>query len=165
MREAAIITGKFCIRADFESKPRYGALTRFYTCPTGRRDKQASSRHKNSSANRAFGSQDHFEGYVHPQSPLRHDGMGEDSEATTRRLGSEKDNRHQAERETREWGPAEHQRGTVGADPVGRVVEGPDVGEEPAPSQEPVLDGAGTGRGELGRSLLGQVLGSWRQER
>lgn len=122
----------------------------------GRRDKQASS-NTNSSANQIFGSQDHFEGYAHPQSPLHHGGREEDSEAMSRRLGSEEGNLHQAERETRERGPVEHQRGTVGADPVGRVVEGPDVGEGRAPSLEPVLDGAGTDR-----SLLSQVLGSWR---
>lgn len=52
----------------------------------------------------------------------------------------------------------------VGADPVGRVVEGFDVGEEPAPLQEPVLDGVGTDQQGLGRSSPARVRGSGRQE-
>lgn len=50
-------------------------------------------------------------------------------------------------------------------DPVGRAEEEEaDVGEEPVPLQEPVLDGVGTDQEELGRSLLVQILGSWRWE-
>ena len=41
------------------------------------------------------------------------------------------------------------------------MAVGPDVGEGPGPSQEPVLDGVGTDQEELDRSLPDQVLGSW----
>lgn len=82
----------------------------------------------------------------------------------TRLLESEEDIRYQTERGIEERDPAERQWDRIGADAVGRVVvEEPDVGEEPVPSQEPALDGVGTGQGEQGeqsRSLLVQVLGS-----
>ena len=162
MRETAIISRKLCIRPDFESKPRYGALTHFYICPTGRRDKQASSRHRNSSANRVSDSQDHLEECVHPQSPLRHDEREGDFGVMSHQSGSEEDNQYRTGREMRERDPAEHWWGTVGADPVDRVVVGPDVEEGPGPSQEPVLDGADTDQEELDRSLPDRVLGSWR---
>lgn len=117
--------------------------------------------HRNSFANWAFGSQGRSGGYGRSRSPLRQDATGEDSEATTHRSGSEEDIRYQKELGMEEQDPAERLWGRVGADPVGQVVAvGPDVGEEPVPSQEPVLGGVGTDQGELGRSLLVQVLGS-----
>jgi len=129
----------------------------------GRRDMQAFSRDRSSSVDQAFGSQSRSEDCGHLRSPLRLDARAEDSEAMTRRLESEGDIRYQTGRGMEERGPAECWWGRAGADPVDRVVvEGPDVGEEPIPSQEPVLDAMGTDQEELGRSLLVQVLGSWR---
>jgi hypothetical protein len=109
-------------------------------------------RDRSFSLNLAFGSRGHSEEYGYPQIPLRRDAKGEDSEARTHRVESG-DIRYRSERGTEERGPAERWQDRVGADPVVRVVvEGSDVGEEPVPSQEPVLDGAGTDQQELGRS-------------
>lgn len=159
MGETAIIAESFASDTKFFIKTYYETLTRFYTCPTGRRDTQASLRHRNFFAIRASGSQGHLEEYGYPRNPLRQDARGEGSEVMTRRLGFEEDTQYQTERGTEEQGPAGRQRDRVGAGPVGWVEEeGPGAGEEPAPSQEPVLDGVGTDQKEPGRSLLVQVL-------
>jgi len=107
MRETAIIAESFASDLKILIKTLYETLTRFYTCPMGRRDMQAFSRDRSSSANRAFGSQGRSEDYGHPRSPLRQDARAEDSEAMTRRLESEEDIRYQTGRGMEERGPAE----------------------------------------------------------
>ena len=123
-----------------------------------RRDTPAFSRRRNSSASRAFGSQGRSEGYDHPQSPPHQGVKGAGSEVTVRRLESEGDIRCQTERGMAGRVPAERLWDKVGVDPVDQAVEGPGVGEELVPSQEPVLGGAGRDQEELGRSLLIQAL-------
>lgn len=67
---------------------------------------------------------------------------------------------HRSERGMKERDPVELQWDKAGVGPVDRVVGGPDVGEEPDPSQEPVLDGTGMDHQELGRSSLDRDPGS-----
>jgi hypothetical protein len=160
--ETTIIAESFASDLSYLTAARYEALTRFCTYPMGRRDTPAFSRRKNSFAHQAFGSQGRSVEYGHPRSPLRQDGKGVGSEAMARRSESGGDIRHQMEQGMEEQDPAEHWLGNVGADPVGQgAVVGPDVGEGPAPSQEPVLGGVGTDQEELARSLLVHVPESW----
>jgi len=112
----------------------------------------AFSRRTNSSVNRAVGSQDHSGECGYPRNPLRRDAKEGDSGVAIRRPEFEGDIRYQVEQRMEEQGPAERQRDKVGEDPGGQAVEGPGVGEEADPSQEPVLDEMSTDQGELDRS-------------
>lgn len=160
--ETTIIAESFSSDLSYLMTARDEALTRFCIYPMGRRDTPAFSRRKNSFVHLAFGSQARSVEYGHPQSPLRQDGKGVGSEAKTRRSESEGDTRRQMEQGMEEQDPVEHWLGNVGADPVGQgVVVGPDAGEGPAPSQEPVLGGVGTDQEEPVRSLLAHVRESW----
>jgi len=113
----------------------------------GRRGTQVFSRHRNSSANRAFGSRGRSGECDRPRNPLHQDAREEDSEVTARLLESEGDIRYQTERGMEERDPAERHWDRFVVDAVGRVVVvvEPDVEEELVPSREPALDGAGTG--------------------
>ena len=133
MGKTAFVTETMVSDLECLIKARCGILTRFCTCPMGRRGRPAVS-HRSSSASRAFGSHGRSDECGYPRSPLRQDGKGVGSEARDRQPGFEGDIRCQTEQGMGGRAPAERRLGKVEVVPAGRVVEAPDVGEAPVPS-------------------------------